>query len=83
MINKSSVSPVSAVISTDTVLISKDRVCIRGKNDNFRALKLNGVWKIDYPEFNDLMDNFSELKEKSEIAIYSLEARSAIYALSN
>jgi hypothetical protein len=55
--------------------IKRNRVCLRGRRDDFEAVKVDGEWKIDYPEFDDLMDKYSELKDSIEIEKYSLEAR--------
>lgn len=55
--------------------ISKNRICVRGRNDKFKAIKRNGKWKKGYPEFDDLMDNFSEVNDLAEIQMFSSEAR--------
>jgi len=64
------------IIEKDFVAMSDDlsRICVSGC-DNFRAVWANGTWQIGYPEFNDLMDNFSEVKDLLEINKYSQEAR--------
>jgi hypothetical protein len=54
--------------------IKRNRICLRGSQDDFKAVKANGEWKIDYPEFDDLMDKYSELKDSAEIEKYSIEA---------
>ncbi|TXK24832.1 hypothetical protein FVR03_22245 [Pontibacter qinzhouensis] len=57
--------------------IKYDRICVSGKKDNFTAIKCQGKWEKGYPEFEDLMDNFSEEKDLSEIQKFSSEARSS------
>ena len=60
-----------------------NRICVNGRGDNFVATKIHGKWRKSYPEFNDLMDFYSELKDLLEVEKYSLEARSSIQTLSN
>jgi hypothetical protein len=53
-------------------------ICVSGRNDSFIAIWSNGIWKTGYPNFDDLMDNFSEEKDLSEIQKLSTEARNSI-----
>jgi len=58
--------------------LKHDRICICGHKDNFKAIKSQGKWKKGYPDFFDLIDNYSQVKEFSEIERLSLEARSLL-----
>jgi DNA helicase-2/ATP-dependent DNA helicase PcrA len=64
-------------IMNDFVAIDKkrNRICIKGRGDYFEATKIDGKWINSYPDFNDLMDYYTELKELGEVEKYSLEAR--------
>lgn len=61
----------------------RNRICVSAIRDNFTAIKIHGKWRKGYPEFDDLMDYYSELSDISEVEKYSLEARDAIQTLSN
>jgi hypothetical protein len=63
--------------------IAKDRVCVSGYINKFMAIKENDKWRIGYPEFDDLMDNFSEVKDWNEVERHSIEARNALKIFSN
>src|SRR5688572_26662987 len=65
------------------VAVSSDRVCISGKKDEFTAIKEDGKWRKGYPNFDDLMDNFSEVKDFTQIDQYSSEARIALTNLNS
>jgi len=69
--------------SIDFVAIADNKVCVSGKKDNFTAIKENDIWSKGYPGFNDLMDNYNEVKDLSSIKKYSLEARKAIQSIPN
>ncbi len=63
--------------SIDTYIFvaeSRNQICISGRN-GFIALKTNGLWKKDYPDFDDLMDNFNQVKNKGKIKEYFTEAK--------
>lgn len=51
------------------------RVCVSGHKDNFTATYIGGRWIKGYPEFDDLMDNFSEMKDMERAMKYSIDAR--------
>ena len=73
--------------STANNFVAKDikhnRICVSSRKDNFTAIKSHGKWINGYPEFDDLMDNFSEEKDLLEIQKYSSEARIHIKIESN
>lgn len=58
--------------------IKHDRICISGRIDKFKAIKTQGNWVKGYPDFDDLMDNFIEENDLSEIQKVSSEARSSL-----
>ena len=58
--------------------IKNNRICVSGRSDRFKATKSNNKWENGYPKFEDLMDNFSEVKDVSEIQKLSKEARSSL-----
>lgn len=60
---------------------NRKRVCVCGHHDNFTATYVAGRWKKGYPEFDDLMDNYVELKDVIRSKQYSIDARSAIALL--
>ena len=53
----------------------RKRVCVSGHKDNFKATYVGGLWSKGYPEFDDLMGNYSEMKDKIRAEKYSLDAR--------
>jgi hypothetical protein len=57
---------------------NRKRVCVSGHKDNFVATYINGCWRSDYPEFDDLMDNYIEMKDKERAEKYSNYARTSI-----
>ena len=61
----------------------RNRICVKGRGDYFEATKIDGKWIKSYPDFNDLMDYYTELKELGDVEKYSSEARSSIQTLSN
>ena len=60
-----------------------NRICICGNVDTFFATKIGEHWKAEYPDCEDLLNNFSEIKNMEEVERYSQEARSSIRMLSN
>ena len=67
-------------VTNDFVAIDskRNRICISGREDNFMAIKVDDTWKEGYPEFDDLMDNYSELKNNLEVRQFSLDARNSL-----
>ncbi len=59
------------------------RVCVKGYKDNFEATYYRGQWLIIYPDFEDLMDNFIQMKDKERAKKYSDFARETILSSSN
>lgn len=51
------------------------RICVSGYKDNFTATYIGNRWIKGYPVFDDLMDNFSELKDMESAMKYSIDAR--------
>lgn len=56
----------------------RKRVCVSGCNDNFTATYIGGRWEKGYPDFDDLMDNYLEMKDKERAKKYSDYARKAL-----
>lgn len=78
--DKSNSSSSNENVGKDFVAIDnkRNRICVSAIRDNFTATKIHGEWRKGYPEFDDLMDYYSELSDISEAEKYSLEARNAI-----
>ncbi len=77
--------PLNEKTDPDFVAIDEQRkrVCVSGHRDNFTATYINNCWRNDYPEFDDLMDNYIEMKDKERAAKYSTYARTSLAGLSN
>jgi len=60
------------------ISVELNKVCVRGIQDDFLAIKTNNEWRKGYPEFDDLMDYYAEVKDLTDIEKYSLEARGSI-----
>ena len=67
----------------DFVAIDKHRarICVSGYEDGFVATRIDGTWQAGYPEFDDLMDYYSELNDERKALKYSLESRITLNAL--
>lgn len=77
---KATIYSLNDFVAIDT---KQDRVCVRGRKDKFTAVKVKGKWKKGYPEFDDLMDYFTEVKVMAKIEKLSMEARTSINFSSN
>ena len=58
--------------------ILRNRICICGGDSNFMATKINNKWEKGYPEFEDLVENYSEEKDIDKIQKFSSEAIDAL-----
>jgi hypothetical protein len=56
----------------------RKRVCISGHKDNFSATLINGQWIKEYPEFDDLMDNYIKMVDVERAEKFSNFARNFI-----
>lgn len=64
--------PISDFVGIDE---KRNRVCVSGYKDDFTATYIGGSWSKVYPEFDDLMDNYSEMKDIEKAMKYSMDAR--------
>lgn len=58
--------------------LNRNRICISSCNNSFTATKISGRWYKGYPDFDDLMDFYIELKDKAEVEKCLLEAINAV-----
>lgn len=72
--------PISDFVGIDE---KRKRVCVSGHKDNFTATYKGGRWIKVYPEFDDLMDNYSEMKDIERAMKYSIYARNHFKDLSD
>jgi hypothetical protein len=72
--------PISDFVGIDE---KRKRVCVSGHKDNFTATSIGGSWTKGYPEFDDLMDNYSEMKDMERALKYSNDARNHFKDYSN
>lgn len=72
--------PISDFVGIDE---KRKRVCVCGHKDNFTATYISGRWRKGYPEFDDLMDNYSEMKDMEGALKYSIDARNHFKDLLN
>jgi hypothetical protein len=61
-------------ISFVAIDYKRKRVCVSTNNKKCTAVKVNGIWKNGYPEFEDLVDHYTALKDLEMIKKYTLEA---------
>lgn len=64
--------PISDFVGIDE---KRKRICVSGYKDNFTATFKGNRWEKGYPEFDDLIDNYSQMKDMERALKYSLEAR--------
>lgn len=60
----------------------RKRICVSSIEDNLKAININGVWQEGYPDIDDLLDYYSELKDLEEVNNYTIEARLSLQNLS-